>query len=1348
MKKILSVIILLFIFMINVNARINVSYDEAVKGAQNYIYKFNNYGRYLITDSKYRELRGSTSAIIPFDYTGKVEVNESFKRGGLLSQQEFEISKNSSGISYLIQDSEFFLIGKKAVDILENKVIDAGDKKYGTRVTEYVIPGTKVKGSGTKADPWVFVGSYKLSFYISNGKITNNGQSVNRYTVYALESNEGQIIINFEPSDGFEYQSNNCGFIYEYDSVNKIHRVYKDNKNITKDEECTIKLKSNKLIVEYDYNGGTGSCESLAVTYGSKINNLCTSVSKEGYTFSGWKDENGNTITNDTVINDNIKVYAQWTAKETKLTINPNGGVWNNKTETQTISQAYNTTTTINNPSKGAVYTITFDANNQGATISKSSIEAERAFNSWEFTISKGDTTSKFENNIFTFGSEDVAVTANYNTTSNQTTLSTISKTGYLCKWNTASDGSGISYSSGYSGYTTTSNVKLYAICTSNLYKVTFNNQGATDSGTTSTSVAYGNTISSIKIPSKIYKVTFVNGTNSSVSNVSYTFGGYYTSTNGGGTQYIDANGGGSRTYNLTSNTTLYAKWTGGTISLPSVSKTGYTFDGWYTSSSGGSYVGGASYTYKPTSNITLYAQFSENTTTNYTLTVYPNGGIWNDTYNSSTYTGSAGDTKTISNPSAPSYTVSFNTNGGTSVSSKTASSSFKNWSLSGAGTLSGTKFTYGYGNSTLIAYYNVNSITLPSTSRTGYTFAGWYTSSSGGTYIGGANSTYKPTSNIKLYAHWTANTTTDYTLTVYPNGGIWNDTYNSSTFTGSAGDTKTISNPTAPSYTVSFNTNGGTSVSSKTASSSFKNWSLSGAGTLSGTKFTYGYGNSTLIAYYNVNSITLPSTSKTGYTFNGWYTSSSGGTRVGGSNSTYTPSSSTTLYAQWTANTSTSSSYYISYNLNNGSHGAYHPTSATYDSVVNISNPTKTVTVNLSNGSTSSGASISSTSVSATQTFAGWTASNLNTSTARYGSYSSSVTTQWSNGSTKVKNTYFKNLTSTNNATVTLTANWTQKNITLPTITKSGYECGWSTSSSSSVITYASGSTYAPSASGSSSINLYGVCKAISAPSLKVTFTTSAGYSNYCTDTYTTSNGGCTFTSSYYAPITLKVEATDTNTVSTIKFEYNSSGQSSYTNVNSSDNLSITKSGNTYTATRTISSTGKRKFKVTATNNVGKSSVVIMNLNVIEQSFASQYSCASTALTSGYIYTWKAGSTCTTAESDTSKCSEGSGSEYFGIINGNQTICVKELNWLSNNTVRVNAYVPQSAFYTLNGNAYKNGNYSSVTYNNVKYYYVTMPVWCNASSCNYGWVVNDAAQQQICPSIKTKNSTLYNKIC
>lgn len=45
----------------------------------------------------------------------------------------------------------------------------------------------------------------------------------------------------------------------------------------------------------------------------------------------------------------------------------------------------------------------------------------------------------------------------------------------------------------------------------------------------------------------------------------------------------------------------------------------------------------------------------------------------------------------------------------------------------------------------------------------------------------------------------------------------------------------------------------------------------------------------------------TLPTTTKDGYTFNGWFTSASGGTKV---TSTYEPTGDTTLYAQWTADT------------------------------------------------------------------------------------------------------------------------------------------------------------------------------------------------------------------------------------------------------------------------------------------------------------------------------------------------------------------------------------------------------------------------------------------------------------
>ena len=45
---------------------------------------------------------------------------------------------------------------------------------------------------------------------------------------------------------------------------------------------------------------------------------------------------------------------------------------------------------------------------------------------------------------------------------------------------------------------------------------------------------------------------------------------------------------------------------------------------------------------------------------------------------------------------------------------------------------------------------------------------------------------------------------------------------------------------------------------------------------------------------------VTLPTPIRSGYMFVGWYTAASGGTRVGGSGDSYTPSANITLYAQW----------------------------------------------------------------------------------------------------------------------------------------------------------------------------------------------------------------------------------------------------------------------------------------------------------------------------------------------------------------------------------------------------------------------------------------------------------------
>ena len=1413
MKKVFTFLLLTFLFIININADVTMSYDKAVNNSQRYVYKFNKYGKYIITDKKYIEIVNSDTAIIPFAFkNNKSTVNTDFTRGGLLNEEEFIVSKDSNGNTYLSQDVEFFLMKDgtiKAINVLNNDVIDAGDKKYALRVTEFVIPGTKTKGSGTKNNPWEFVGTHKLTFYIENGKITNNNLSVDKYIVYAVESTEGQIVINFKPDSTFAYYNNNCDFEYEYDKTNKIHRIFKSNKDITSDKECTINLIATGLLVQYDLNGGTGNCESLSVTKGSKLTNICTSVSKPGYMFKGWKDASGNTITKDTVINDNLKLTAEWEIKKYTLTVKPNGGVWNNQTENKTIEQEYMSTTTIDNPTKGSTYKITFDSNNTNATISKNIVEAERPFSNWKLTKDVNDVTTKLENNKFTFGTSNATIEANYGVNSNNTTLALISKAGHTCKWNTKSDGSGTSYSSGYANYSANSNITLYAICSANSYKVLLDNQGATTAGTSNVSVTYGKNISNITVPAKEYKVTLVyDSTKTEEKKVKLTFGGYYSETNGKGIQYINASGSGVKAYDKASNTTLYAKWNSASITLPTPSKTGYTFDGWYTQSSGGTKV---SNTYTPAGNVTLYAHW---TNVNYTLTINPNGGIWNNTTSNSTKTGTTNSKLSIANPTPKGYTVSFNSNGGNNVNSITSQRTFTNWSLSGSGSISGTTYTFGSGNATLTANYNNGSITLPSATKAGHNFKGWYSNGCGTTFIGNAGESYTPTSNVTLKACYSYYA---YILDVYPNGGTWNGTtektrieplanpkpsiYGNTNYTGKIGSTIDIPNPIPPSgYTVSFNTNGGSSISSITSTKSFNGWNNSSPGTFSGTTYTYGEGSGYITANYKNNSVNLPKPTKSGYTFGGWYTASSGGTKV---NNTYTPTGNITLYAHWSANSYTLSfdangcgtlgvsyvtatvgktygdaddgdglpsialttgkkfdgwytsssggnkitnsttvtassdngtlyahcsyiNYNISYNLANGTYGSSHPTSAKYGDVINISKPSKKVTISLSRGTNASNAKISSTSVSAAQTFAGWTATNLNTTTARRGTSSSSVNTQWSSGSTKSTYTYYKNLTATNNATVNLTANWTQKNVTLPTITKSGYTCGWATSSNATTYKYESGATYVPNANGSSNLTLYGVCKRIAPPSLTVKFTTSAGYTNTCTSAYTTSHGSCTFDDKYYAPLSLSIVATDTNEVTNMKLEYNKPGQTSYTDITGSYELSPTQSGNTYTAKTSIGSSGKRKLRITATNNKGKTGTVILNINIIPRTFAAQNNCSDKTLTAdGNIFVWKGESSCTNASK--SPCGQMQ-KDTLGLISQGAELCYVKTISSSSNVIFIAAWIEESQFSHKGGVLTKGypgyGTATTKTFNGKTYYYSKLTAWCKNASCGGGWVI------------------------
>lgn len=50
------------------------------------------------------------------------------------------------------------------------------------------------------------------------------------------------------------------------------------------------------------------------------------------------------------------------------------------------------------------------------------------------------------------------------------------------------------------------------------------------------------------------------------------------------------------------------------------------------------------------------------------------------------------------------------------------------------------------------------SAVLLPTPTRDGYEFLGWYTSASGGTKVGDGGTSYTPSGNITLYAHWEKN--------------------------------------------------------------------------------------------------------------------------------------------------------------------------------------------------------------------------------------------------------------------------------------------------------------------------------------------------------------------------------------------------------------------------------------------------------------------------------------------------------------------------------------------------------------------------------------------------------------
>lgn len=108
----------------------------------------------------------------------------------------------------------------------------------------------------------------------------------------------------------------------------------------------------------YNGNGNTGgSTASQTKTYNVAINLQSNGFTKTGYHFTGWNTAANGTGTSYSAgasysSNANLALYAKWTINSSTLSVNPNGGTWNNSTATQNFTQNYNTTKSIPVPTR------------------------------------------------------------------------------------------------------------------------------------------------------------------------------------------------------------------------------------------------------------------------------------------------------------------------------------------------------------------------------------------------------------------------------------------------------------------------------------------------------------------------------------------------------------------------------------------------------------------------------------------------------------------------------------------------------------------------------------------------------------------------------------------------------------------------------------------------------------------------------------------------------------------------------------------------------------------------------------------------------------------------------------
>ncbi len=679
---------------------------------------------------------------------------------------------------------------------------------------------------------------------------------------------------------------------------------------------------------------GTGADIIQSFVFGNTatLKDETAPITRAGYSISGWAatDRGAQTraLSSSYSSAANIILYPVWSANTNVVTYDEQGG-------SSVSNGSFSTGSTLTLPAASVRSGYTFQGwytaasggtrlGSAGATITPSATSDLPVYAQW----TANNYTVTYNGNSPTSGSVPTD-NANYNIGSSIAVLGNsgnLTLTGYAFGgWTTASDGSGTVYNSGEGYVFGAANVTFYAKWLANTYTITYNTNGATSGAPTNATQTYTSGNSGITLT-----------TVGSLVKTGYNFGGWATTPNGAAL---------SGAYITSTDVTLYAVWNIKTVTityakgtasgatftdfpaapqsstyavraslasnvdvLVDVASATYRFVGWSDGTS--MYAAGSTYLLGDT-DVTMTAQWVRVLQVRYTLNggtgvlsgddecaTSIGGGVflcdsnqvitasaaptrtgydfsgWKDQNNAVI---AAGSTFTVTNSryllyaqwTPINYTVTYAANGGTSAPTETA----KNI---------GDIFTVANG-----------------ISRTGYAFNGW----SDGTRNYGAGASYQvANTNVTLTAQWIANI---YTVSYDWNGGSGSATANSSYTVGTSGLTlPSVGDHVKDGYAFvgwSETRNGSVLSGTYSPTQSGTLYAVWGSGTYTISYNANGGTSGTSSAsVVNGSSLVLPSATRTSYVFDGWYSASSGGTKLGNAGATYTPGASTTVYAHW----------------------------------------------------------------------------------------------------------------------------------------------------------------------------------------------------------------------------------------------------------------------------------------------------------------------------------------------------------------------------------------------------------------------------------------------------------------